>query len=158
MITENHRDFIEKIKVKNPKFKLMGLDVGQNKIGLAFTSYPTLIPTPFKTLMRKNKKYDLDLLTTLCKEHLVDGIVIGLPILNDGSEGVSSVKTRHFAEMLNEIIGLPITFQDERSTTNEASSMLQNIGLKRKNRDKIDDQVSAQLILDRFILGLSKFN
>ena len=151
MITENHKDFIEKIKATKPKFKLMGLDVGQKKIGVAFASSDTLIATPFKTFIRKNNAFDLKMLSDLSNEFAADGIVIGLPLEANGEEGVAAKKIRSFSEKLSAALKLPITFEDERFTTIIAQDMLRNMDMSRKVRDNIDDQVSAQLILDGFI-------
>jgi len=151
MITENHKDFIEKVRAVKPKFKLMGLDVGQKKIGIAFVSADSMVVTPFKTTTRKNTGYDLQLLNDMIIQNQVNGLVIGLPLEISGDEGISAKKIKAFALKLSEITKIPITFEDERFTTDIAQDLLRETQLKRKSRDRIDDQVSAQIILEGFM-------
>jgi putative holliday junction resolvase len=155
MITENHKDFIEKVKAINPKYKLMGLDVGQKKIGVAFVSADSLVVTPFKTLLRKNAAFDMQMLKSVAKDYGVHGIVIGLPLELTGNEGVAAKKMRHFCEKLGEALNLPMTMEDERFTTSIANDMLIETGMNRKTRSRIDDQVSAQVILESFMGHIS---
>ncbi len=151
MITENHKDFIENVRAVKPKFKLMGLDVGQKKIGIAFVSSDSMVVTPFKTVIRKNTGYDLQLLNDMIIQNQVNGLVIGLPLEISGDEGISAKKIKAFALKLSEITKIPITFEDERFTTDIAQDLLRETQLKRKSRDRIDDQVSAQIILEGFM-------
>ncbi len=151
MITENHKDFIEKVRAISPKFKLMGLDVGGKKIGVAFVTSDSLVVTPFKTLLRKTNHFDMHMLKDLVAQYQVNGIVIGLPLELTGDEGIAAKKMRSFAQKLFEATNIPITFEDERFTTSIANDMLIQIGMNRKTRARVDDQVSAQVILESFI-------
>lgn len=132
----------------------MGLDYGGKKIGIAFCSSDTHISTPHKTLQRKDNNTDLSMIDKIAKDHKIHGIVIGLPLNADGTEGASAKKVRKFAEKIAFITSLPITFEDERFSTFIANDMLIQVGMNRKKRAKIDDQVSAQVILDSFVRNI----
>jgi len=154
MITNNHKDFIENIKSQKSNYKLMGIDFGTKKIGLAFVSSITNIPTPFKTIDRKTNAYDFELLSKIIIDNNVDGIVIGLPLDTHGEEGETAKKVRSFAKKINKATGKPITFEDERFSSFIANDMLIQVGMNRKKRAQIDDQVSASVILDSFMRNL----
>lgn len=151
MITNNQKDFIEKVTATSQRYKLMALDYGDKKIGIAFCSSDTHIATPYKTMDRKNADSDIKALNLLINDNKISGIIMGLPLKPDGTEGSTAKKVRKFAEKLYNSSGLPITFEDERYSTFIANDMLIQVGLNRKKRAKVDDQVSAQVILDSFI-------
>ena len=93
----------------------------------------------------------MHMLKDLVAQYQVNGIVIGLPLELSGDEGIAAKKMRSFAQKLFEATNILITFEDERFTTSIANDMLIQIGMNRKTRARVDDQVSAQVILESFI-------
>ena len=98
-------------------YKVMGIDYGDVRIGIAFSDLTRLIASPFETYTRKNLNSDLDYLAKLIKDKDVKIVVVGLPLNMDGSEGNRVVKTREFAKLLIEKVPVKIDFMDERLTS-----------------------------------------
>jgi putative Holliday junction resolvase len=87
----------------------------------------------------------------LVKQHQVSKIVIGLPLQMDGSEGTRVEKTREFARWLEEILGLPIVFWDERLTTRQALQVLHQQKMNGRKKKKLKDQIAATIILANYL-------
>lgn len=146
MIFQDKQEFLKSIPRKN--YKLVALDVGGKKIGIAFGNIETKIVSPYKTIIVG--KQTLDFLVALTKEYQIDGIVIGMPLELTGKAGSAARRTMRFAKELEKKTPLPITYEDERFTTTIANDLLIQIGMNRKQRAKIDDHISAKVILDSF--------
>lgn len=150
MIFEDKKEFLTNIQRKN--YKLIGLDIGGKKIGIAFGNIETKIVSPYKTILVN--KQTKDFIVALIKEYEIDGIVVGLPLELTGKVGDVAKRVMKFAKELSLKTELPITFEDERFTTTIANDLLIQIGMNRKNRAKIDDHISAKVILDSFFSSL----
>ena len=130
----------------------MGLDVGDRRIGVAVSDELGLTAQPVLTLERKrNGREDLRSLARLCRRFEVAGIVVGNPLHLSGDAGARVAKTRAFAAALSEFAGLPIYWQDERLTTQEAHEVLYRAGRERQEHRKVVDQVAAVMILQEFL-------
>jgi len=129
----------------------MALDYGEVRIGIAFSDLLNIIANGYETYTRRTLDKDLEYLSTLAKEREVDTIVMGLPINMDGTEGERALATREFADKLHEISGLPIAFIDERLTSVSAERMLIEAAVRRENRKKVIDIVSATIILQSYL-------
>ena len=129
----------------------MALDYGEVRIGIAFSDLLNIIANGYETYTRRTLDKDLEYLSTLAKEREVDTIVMGLPINMDGTEGERALATREFADKLHEISGLPIAFIDERLTSVSAERMLIEADVRRENRKKVIDKVSATIILQSYL-------
>ncbi|MFI4984133.1 MAG: Holliday junction resolvase RuvX [Rickettsiales bacterium] len=150
MIFQDKKEFLENLKRKN--YKLIALDVGGKKIGIAFGNIETKIVSPYKTFL-VNKQTQVTIIA-LTKEYEIDGIVIGMPLELTGKVGDAAKRIIKFAKELASKTDLPITYEDERFTTTIANDLLIQIGMNRKQRAKIDDHISAKVILDSFLSGL----
>ena len=130
---------------------LLGLDVGDTRIGVALSDELGVAAHPLCTLTRKNRKVDLIAIADLISIHKVERVVIGLPISLDGSIGTQAEKVQKFAQRLEHVIDIPIEFQDERFTTAEAEEILRELNKDTKEQKELIDEVSAVIILDDYL-------
>ena len=126
----------------------MGLDLGSKTIGIALSDAGFTIASPLETLRRKKFTADAAALRALIDAHGVGGLVIGLPINMDGSEGPRCQSTRQFAANLLEKFDIPIAFQDERLSTAAVERVLiDEADMTRKRRGEVVDKMAAAWIL-----------
>ena len=130
---------------------LLGLDVGDTRIGVALSDALGIAAHPLCTLTRKNRKVDLIAISDLVSIHKVERVVIGLPISLDGSIGVQAQKIEKFAQRLAHVIKIPIEFQDERFTTAEAEDILRELNKDTKAQKELTDEVAAVIILRDYL-------
>jgi len=145
MIHQNVKDFIAKISKSQPRFKVLGLDIGSKKIGVAFLDSSTMTPVPVSIINTKNLETEIK---QLIEDYTPHGFVIGFPF---GYDSNSTKNIEKIANRLVKHIHIDIFFVDEKLTTAEANSVLKDAGLNRKKRNEVDDMLSAKLILDNFI-------
>jgi putative holliday junction resolvase len=127
--------------------RLLGLDLGSKRIGLALSDVTRTIASPLTTLTRGKFSLDAALLLRLADEHDVGGFVLGLPLNLDGSQGQSARSTRAFAANLARLTRRPILLWDERLTTVAAERALLAADASRRRRAAVIDKVAASLIL-----------
>jgi putative Holliday junction resolvase len=127
--------------------RLLGIDGGTKRLGLAISDVTRMIASPLGTIERRKFSLDAVQLLALIAEHAIGGIVLGLPANLDGSEGPRAQATRAFARNLNAITPVPVLLWDERLTTAEAERMLISADASRKRRIEVIDKVAATLIL-----------
>ena len=128
--------------------RLLGVDLGDKTIGLALSDTGRVVATPLETLKRGKFTPDAQNIERLVAEQGIGGIVYGLPINMDGSEGPRCQSTRQFARNLDQRLPLPYAFQDERLSTAAVERVL--IGeadLSRKRRAEVVDKAAAAWIL-----------
>ncbi len=138
-----------------PGERLLGLDVGTKTIGLALSDVTRQIATPLETIRRTKFKADAARLLALAKEHGAGGLVIGLPVNLDGSEGPRAQSVRAFARNLGQMTALPMCFWDERLSTAAAERVLLEADASRKRRAEVIDKMAAAYILQG---ALDRFN
>ncbi len=127
---------------------LLGIDLGSTTIGLAISDATRIIASPLETLKRGKFRVDSAALVKLIERRDVGGIVLGLPVSMDGTEGPRCQATRQFADNLLGVIDLPIAFWDERLSTAAVERVL--IGeadMSRKRRREVVDKMAAAYIL-----------
>jgi putative holliday junction resolvase len=131
--------------------RLIGLDIGTKTIGLALSDVTRTVASPLETIRRQKFTIDAMRLFQLVREHDVCGLVIGLPLNMDGSEGPRAQSARSFARNLTRLPeqpeGLVTTFWDERLSTAAAERTLIEADLSRKRRAEIIDKMAATVIL-----------
>ena len=130
--------------------RLLGLDLGEKTIGLALSDRRLTVASPLETLKRQKFTQDAAALAALCTEREVGGLVLGLPVNMDGSEGPRCQSVRQFAANLVELAGfeLPIAFWDERLSTVAIERLLvTEADLSRKRRSEVVDKMAAAYIL-----------
>ena len=133
---------------------VIALDVGTKTIGVAKGRTETEITQPLLTLKRKSVKKDVRQLLSICQEHGIEQIVVGLPLELDGVEGRSARLARQVGDGLQAISGLPLAYQDERYSTVEAERRLRIAGRSAHDMKSVIDQVAAMVILEDWLAGL----
>lgn len=126
---------------------LMGLDLGTQTIGVAVSDRMRGVASPLETVKRKKFGVDAARLLELMAEREVGGIVLGLPLNMDGTEGPRAQSTRAFARNLSRLTEVPITFWDERLSTVAAERALLEADTSRRRRAEVIDHVAAGFIL-----------
>jgi putative Holliday junction resolvase len=135
------------------KGRILALDLGKKRIGLALSDPLGVTAQGLPTLQRVNIRTDLAALDRLAAEHDVRLILLGHPLHMSGHESRQSQYTREFAGRLTEWTGLEVRLWDERLTTVEAQRVLKSSGISIVKRAKAVDQLAAQILLESF-LGL----
>ena len=126
---------------------ICGLDLGDKTIGFAVSDLRRQVATPLLVIRRTKFTEDAARLLTLLAERNLAGIVLGLPLNMDGSEGPRVQSTRAFARNLTRLTDLPITYWDERLSTVAAERALLEADTSRRRRSQVIDQVAAGYIL-----------
>jgi putative holliday junction resolvase len=127
--------------------RILGLDVGSKRIGIAVSDPLGITAQGLKTLQRKNKRYDLVALGRIIRDYEIREIVIGLPLRMSGAEGTQSEKMQIFADELRTRFGLPVHLWDERLTSAQANRLLRETDLSIEKRARAVDRMAAVLIL-----------
>ena len=130
-----------------PGARLLGLDVGDKTIGVAVSDSAWSIAAPVTTIRRSKFAADAAALLSLADERQADGLVIGLPVNMDGSEGRRCQSVRQFAQNLLAVRDLPIAFWDERLSTMAVERAMLAADLSRRKRAKAVDAAAAAYIL-----------
>jgi putative Holliday junction resolvase len=131
-----------------PTGKLLGLDLGTKTIGVAISDGMRYSASPLETIKRTKFTQDAERLIALIAQNAAVGIVLGLPLNMDGSEGPRVQSTRAFARSLApKIAPLPIVFWDERLSTSAVTRMMIEADLRRDKRAEVVDKLAASYIL-----------
>jgi len=130
------------------RLRLLGFDVGEKTIGLALSDAMLSVASPLETIRRRKFSVDVERLVVLCAEHGIGGLVVGLPINMDGSEGPRVQSVRQFARNVDARLDLPYAFWDERLSTAAVQRMLvEEADMTRKRRGEVVDKLAATYIL-----------
>ena len=136
--------FIEKIKKKS---RLIGIDPGGKRIGIAISDENKIVATPYTTLIKENYTSLVSQIKKIIDENQIDGIVIGNPINMDGSEGPSSQSAKDLAKNLSKDITENIILWDERLSSRGAFNLSNELAINSSKKVKKLDENSAQFIL-----------
>jgi len=131
--------------------RILALDVGTRRIGLAVSDPLGISAQGLETLQRKNQRIDLERLERIIRQYDVRELVVGLPLRMSGAEGVQSEKMSAFADELRRRFGLPVHLWDERLTSAEANRVLREAELSIQKRAQAVDRMAAVLILQNFL-------
>ncbi len=130
--------------------KIVALDIGDVRIGIAVSDERRLIATPLEVYKRIGYGPDTRHIAGICEENQTTWVLCGLPMNMDGTEGSQAQKTMDFAMQLHKA-GLKVFFQDERMTTLVAEKALIQGGMRRETRKGTVDKVAAALILQQWL-------
>lgn len=134
--------------------RLLALDFGSKTVGVAVSDELGLTATGVEIVRRKSPdklRQTLARIEALIEEYQVDKVILGYPVMLDGSEGERVRKTKEFAQMLARRTGKEIIFQDERLTTVEAYEIMDFMGIKKEDRYQYVDMVAAKVILEDYL-------
>ena len=134
-----------------PRTRLLGVDSGTVRVGLAVSDADRIIASPLEVRERKGPDADAAYFRALVDREQIGGIVVGLPLHTSGREGVKAEEARAFGEWLKGVTGLPVVYADERFSTAFAESALWAAGLTHKKRKQRRDAVAAQVMLQAFL-------
>ena len=134
-----------------PPRRVLALDVGSKRIGVAVSDALGITAQGLETIQRQNKRRDWEALDAVVKKYDVGEIVVGLPLRLSGAEGTQSEKMRSFADELRTKFGLTVHLWDERWTSTEANRLLRQTNLSTEKRGKAVDRMAAVLILQSWL-------
>ena len=137
--------------------RLLGIDTGRVRIGLAVCDRDWIIASPLETYTRQDEAKDAVYLSKLIVVEKIVGCVVGLPIHMNGDEGVMADEARVFGAWLLKLTQRPVVFHDERCTSAAAESIMLEAKLTSKRRKARVDQLAARIILQSYI-ELTKLN
>jgi putative Holliday junction resolvase len=137
---------LEELKIP-PGLRLLGLDLGEKTIGLALSDTLLSIATPMQTLKRGKFSADAAKLDIIISAQGVGGLVVGLPLNMDGTDGPSAQSARAFARNWAVRSPLPLVLQDERLSTSAVIRTLLEADASRRRRDEVVDKMAAGYIL-----------
>jgi putative Holliday junction resolvase len=127
--------------------RLFGLDLGTKTIGIAISDVERRIASPLETIRREKFSIDVKKLDVLAARHAIFGLVIGLPLNMDGTEGPRVQATRAFVRNLSNFMALPVTYWDERLSTAAVTRSLIEQDASRAKRAQVVDRMAAAYIL-----------
>jgi putative Holliday junction resolvase len=140
--------FIETLKSAiTPGARLLGLDLGEKTIGIALSDTRLTVATPMETFRRGKFSLDAVKLDKIVAEQNVGGLVVGLPLNMDGTDGPSAQSARAFARNFAARSPLPILMWDERLSTAAVTRTLLDADASRKRRGEVVDKMAAAYIL-----------
>lgn len=131
--------------------RLLGVDFGTVRVGLAICDPTQTWVTPLDTYTRRTERLDRQHFVKLAQEERLAGIVLGLPIHCDGKESQKSAEAREFGNWLTKVTECPVGYFDERFTTAEARRLLGETQLSAKKKKERLDGVAAHLILSHYL-------
>jgi len=131
--------------------RILGLDVGARRIGVAVSDPLGVTAQGLPTLHRRNRRYDQAELRKLIDEYSVREIVLGNPLRMSGESGAQAEKMAAFAAQLKQDFSLPVHLWDERLSTAEAHRLLDETGIRDTRRKEVIDKMAAVLILQSFL-------
>jgi putative Holliday junction resolvase len=131
--------------------RLLGVDYGDVRVGLAVSDPDRKIAFPLTTYERRGRDRDAEYFRALAKAEDVAGLVVGLPVHLNGVEGKKAAQARAFGAWLGAATGLPVAYWDERFSTAEAEAALWGAGLTHKRRKARRDRVAAQIVLQAYL-------
>lgn len=133
--------------------KIMGLDIGDRYIGIAVSDSLGLTAQGYRTYRRATREDDLKFFTDVVTQFGVTKIISGLPMDMEGNETAQARKTRNYCQFLAKRLKCEAIYMDERLTSRASERVLIEGGVRRENRKKHIDTLSAQLILQMYLDG-----
>ena len=126
--------------------RLLALDVGEKRIGIAISDETLTLARPLLTLERASKREDFDMIRSICVEKHIERIICGLPKTLRNEEGPQVQRVRRYANQLATSIGVPIEYWDERFSTVEAEERLAQASRKKRAKGDIDSAAAAIIL------------
>jgi putative Holliday junction resolvase len=131
--------------------RLLGVDFGDVRVGLAVCDADRIMASPLETITRGNREQDSKKFLQVVRSEGIVGIVVGLPLHMSGEMSPKAEQAVQYGKWVAELTGLPVAYHDERCTSAAAEEVLWAAGLTHQQRKKRRDQLAAQLILQAWI-------
>ncbi|MEG0894417.1 MAG: Holliday junction resolvase RuvX [Oscillospiraceae bacterium] len=131
--------------------KIMAVDYGEVRTGIAVCDRTEFLASPVGVINERNFIQTINKVAYMAKEYEVGMIIVGHPKNMDGSEGEKANKCQQFASMLEDIVNIPVKLWDERQTTMQAYTYLNEVNVRGKKRKDIVDEVAATIILESYL-------
>jgi putative Holliday junction resolvase len=132
--------------------RILGLDVGTHRIGVAVSDESATIAQPLISLETNPQKAFMGSLSKLISEHEIDKIVVGLPLtLSGGNRNDSTIRAEKLGQRIESDLNISVVYFDERFTTTQAERVLIDAGVRRKGRRQVVDKMAASLILQGYL-------
>ena len=131
--------------------KILAIDYGEARTGLAICDRTEFLASPLGTLEERDFAKLVTKIVYTIREYGAEAIVVGLPVNMDGSHGEKAQKCERLADTLKKLTGMPVALWDERQTTIQAASYLNETTVRGAKRKEIIDQVAATIILESFL-------
>ncbi len=131
--------------------RIMGLDFGTKRMGMAISDELLITAQGLNSLYRKELKSDLDEIVRLAREKGVSEIIVGLPLNMDGTYSAKTKEVVAFLDELSKVVSVPVKTWDERLTSVQAERVLLEADMSRKKRKKLSDKLAAQIILQSYL-------
>ena len=136
--------------------RILAIDYGQKRIGLAISDEMGLTAQPLQTLERTNRRNDIRRLREIARQNGVQRIVVGHPVHLDGTESEMAAEAARFAARIRKELGLPVELADERLSSWEAEQVLAEAGKKKRPGDAVDHVAAAVILRDYLLRAKSK--
>jgi putative Holliday junction resolvase len=134
--------------------RLMALDIGDRRIGVALSDPGQTLARGLQVIHRRSNKADMEVISSLVKEHEVEGMIVGHPIRLDGTVGEQARKVEAYVAELQEVVEIPIILWDEGLSTVRAQKAMIEAGRGRRERKRRLDAVAAAAILQDYLDSL----
>ena len=134
-----------------PTGRIAGIDYGTVRIGIALADLEVGIAGPYENYTRRDETKDAEYFRQLVQQEHLTRLVVGLPVHLDGGESQKSREAREFGQWLQQQTGVPVEFFDERFTSSEAETILQDAELTKKRRKARLDSLAAQIMLTAYL-------
>jgi len=135
----------------NAVARILAVDYGEKRIGLAISDELGITASPLMTLVRRSDEETVRQIAQLASKLRVTQIVVGLPRRTDTQEGEMERKVKAFAEKLRQAVSVPVVLFDERFTTRIAEQVLLEADLSRRKRKQVRDRLAAVILLQSFL-------
>ncbi len=131
--------------------RVLALDVGDKRVGVAISDPSQLLARSLKTIRRKSNQEHFAAVARLAEEYEVEKVVVGYPRSLDGTTGEQAGKVERYAEGLSEVLNVPVVLWDERLSTVSAERLMREAGLRSEKRRERVDAVAAAVILQDYL-------
>ena len=129
------------------KSRLLGIDPGKNRVGIAISDENKVVSTPLKTILKKNNSNFLNEIKEIIVENNVKGVIVGHPINMDGSAGPSAQSAKDFAIYISNNVSIPVSMWDERLSSQGAFNLSSNLDINvSKKVDKLDENAASFIL------------
>lgn len=136
--------------------RILALDVGDKRIGVAISDELEIAAHSLTTIQRSDQNRDIASIRQIIEEYNVEEIVVGMPVMMNGTMGIQGEKVSKFTEELKSEVTVPVIFMDERLSTRFVEKILIDADVSRKKRGKVIDKLAAVVILQDYMSSRNK--